>query len=63
MRRFVTRQKPLPRFCIEKFLTAEVDKVSVLFSHFINTVNQKPVVRTLLPISSLDLPQGRRRST
>jgi F-type H+-transporting ATPase subunit gamma len=53
-----TETKAIARFCIEKFLSGEVDKVSVLFSHFINTVNQKPVVRTLLPISSFELPQA-----
>jgi F-type H+-transporting ATPase subunit gamma len=52
-----TETKAIAKFCIEKFLSGEVDKVSVLFSHFINTVNQKPVVRTLLPISSFELPQ------
>ena len=50
--------KEIAKFCIEKFLTGEVDKVSVLFTHFINTVNQKPVVRTLLPISSFELPRA-----
>ena len=50
--------KAIGKFCVEKFLTGEVDKVSVLFSHFVNTVTQKPVVRTLLPISSFELPQG-----
>jgi len=50
--------KAIARFCIEKFLNGEVDKVSVLYSHFINTVTQKPVVRTLLPISSFELPQA-----
>ena len=49
--------KEIAKFCVEKFLSGEVDKVSVLYSHFINTVNQKPVVRTLLPISSFELPQ------
>jgi F-type H+-transporting ATPase subunit gamma len=50
--------KAIAKFCTEKFLSGEVDKVSVLFTHFINTINQKPVVRTLLPISSFDLPQA-----
>src|SRR5215813_11189304 len=50
--------KPISKFCIEKFLRREVDKVSVLFTHFINTVNQKSVTQTLLPISGLDLPKG-----
>ncbi|HMG06434.1 MAG TPA: ATP synthase F1 subunit gamma [Chthoniobacterales bacterium] len=50
--------KEIAKFCVEKFLSGEVDKVSVLYTHFINTVNQKPVVRTLLPISSFELPQA-----
>lgn len=50
--------KPLAKFCLEQFLSREVDKVSVLYTHFINTVNQKPVLQTLLPISSFDLPKG-----
>jgi F-type H+-transporting ATPase subunit gamma len=50
--------KPLSKFCAEKFLNREVDKVSVVYTHFINTINQKPTVQTLLPISSFDLPKG-----
>jgi F-type H+-transporting ATPase subunit gamma len=49
--------KPIGKFCMEKFLARDVDKVSVLYTHFINTVNQKPVVQTLLPISAFDLPK------
>ncbi len=43
--------KPVSKFVIEKFLSREVDKVSVLFTHFINTLTQKPTLRTLLPIT------------
>src|ERR1700730_9774266 len=50
--------KEIAKFCIDKFLSGEVDKVSVLYTHFVNTINQKPVVRTLLPISRFDLPQA-----
>jgi len=50
--------KPISKFCTEKFLNREVDKVSVLYTHFINTVNQRPVLQTLLPISAFDLPKG-----
>lgn len=50
--------KPIANFVIEKFLAGDVDKVSVLFTHFINTINQRPTVRTLLPISPFDLPQA-----
>ena len=49
--------KAISKFVTEKFLNREVDKVSVLFTHFLNTINQKPVVETLLPISSFDLPK------
>lgn len=52
-----TESKEISKFVIEKFLSREVDKVSVLYTHFINTINQKPVVQTLLPISPFDLPQ------
>jgi len=50
--------KPISKFCMEKFLRREVDKVSVLYTHFINTINQRTVAQTLLPISSFDLPKG-----
>jgi F-type H+-transporting ATPase subunit gamma len=50
--------KAIAKFVTEKFLDREVDKVSVLYTQFINTVNQKPLLRTLLPISSFDLPKG-----
>jgi F-type H+-transporting ATPase subunit gamma len=50
--------KPLSKFCLEKFLRREVDKVSVLFTHFINTISQRAVVQTLLPISTFDLPKS-----
>ena len=50
--------KPISKFCLEKFLRREVDKVSVLFTHFINTISQRAVVQTLLPISSFNLPKG-----
>jgi F-type H+-transporting ATPase subunit gamma len=52
-----TETKEISRFAVQQFLNGEVDKVSVLFTHFINTINQKPTVRTLLPISPFDLPQ------
>src|SRR5262245_1120960 len=42
--------KAISKFCIEKFLSRQVDKVTVLYTHFINTINQQPVAQTLLPI-------------
>ena len=55
-----SKTKAIAQFCIEKFLSGEVDKVSVLYTHFINTLNQKPVVRTLLPISDFEVSARRR---
>jgi len=54
--------KPIAKFCAEKFLSREVDKVSVLYTHFINTINQNAIVQTLLPISSFDLPKKHEES-
>ena len=50
--------KEITKFCIEKFLSGEVDKVSVLYTHFVNTISQKPTIRTLLPISNFELARG-----
>jgi F-type H+-transporting ATPase subunit gamma len=50
--------KPISKFLIDKFLAKEVDKVSVLYTRFINTLNLKPTVRTILPISAADLPKS-----
>lgn len=47
----ILETKPMSQFCIEKFLSREVDKVTVLYTHFINTISQRPVAQTLLPIS------------
>ncbi|MDX2226459.1 MAG: ATP synthase F1 subunit gamma [Verrucomicrobiae bacterium] len=42
--------KTVSRFLIEKFLSGECDEVSLVYTDFINTLNQKPTVRHLLPI-------------
>jgi F-type H+-transporting ATPase subunit gamma len=49
--------KAISKFLIEKFLSREVDKVSVLYTKFINTLTLKPTVQTILPISPADLPK------
>jgi F-type H+-transporting ATPase subunit gamma len=58
-----TDTKEISKFAIEKFLGGEVDKVSVLYTHFVNTINQRPVVQTLLPISRFDLPRATSEET
>ena len=45
--------KAISRFCIEKFLSGQVDKVTVVYTRFVNTIDQKPVAQVLLPISPI----------
>jgi F-type H+-transporting ATPase subunit gamma len=49
----ILETKAVSKFCVEKFLSGEVDKVTVLYTQFINTISQRPVAQTLLPISPL----------
>lgn len=44
--------KVISKFMIEKFLSAEVNQVSVIFSQFVNTLTQKPRRLLLLPLST-----------
>src|SRR5213596_936487 len=53
-----TKRELLAKFATEKFLAREVDKVSVVYTHFINTINQRPTVQTLLPIEHRELPKN-----
>jgi F-type H+-transporting ATPase subunit gamma len=47
--------KAISKFCLKKFLSGDVDKVSVLYPKFVNTLVQKPVLVPLLPIIGSDL--------
>ena len=51
-----TRQ--ISKFALDRFLSGEVQKVSVAYTKFVNTLSQKPTIQTLLPISPADLPKG-----
>lgn len=46
--------KVISKFAIEKFLSGEVDRVTVLFPMFVNTLTQRPTPVALLPITSLE---------
>jgi F-type H+-transporting ATPase subunit gamma len=46
--------KQISKFCIEKFLSGEVDSVSILYPRFINTLTQSPILLPILPIASLE---------
>jgi len=44
--------KTISKFMIEKFVSAEVTQVSILFQKFVNTLTQRPSKLVLLPLSS-----------
>lgn len=46
--------KQISKFCIEKFLSGEVDSVSILYPRFVNTLTQAPILLPILPIASLE---------
>jgi F-type H+-transporting ATPase subunit gamma len=46
--------KAISKFLIERFLSGDADKVTVLFPRFVNTLTQKPTALPLLPITSLE---------
>jgi len=47
--------KAVSKFLIEKFISGEFDKISVLYTRFVSTLNLIPTIRTLLPISAEDI--------
>jgi F-type H+-transporting ATPase subunit gamma len=47
--------RPVAMFCAEKFLLGEVDRVSVLYPKFVNTLIQQPTLARLLPIQAEDI--------
>ncbi|HLB33419.1 MAG TPA: ATP synthase F1 subunit gamma [Chthoniobacterales bacterium] len=44
--------KAISKFCLEKFLAEEVDKVTIFYSKFVNTLIQRPINLELLPITA-----------
>jgi F-type H+-transporting ATPase subunit gamma len=47
--------KAISRFVMEKFTSGEVDRVTVVFTDFVNTLTQVPRIKTILPIASLSV--------
>jgi F-type H+-transporting ATPase subunit gamma len=47
--------RPIAKFASEKFISGEVDQVRVLYPKFINTLNQQPILRGLLPVPAEEL--------
>jgi len=47
--------RPIAKYVADKFISGEVDSVRVLYSKFVNTLRQEPVLRALLPIPAEEL--------
>ncbi|MFZ4116075.1 MAG: ATP synthase F1 subunit gamma [Chthoniobacterales bacterium] len=43
--------KPISQFCLDQFLAGTIDRVTILYPKFINTLVQRPVNLQLLPIT------------
>ena len=46
--------KTISKFAIERYLSGEANKVTVLFPRFVNTLSQIPTALPILPITSLE---------
>ena len=46
--------KSISKFCMEKFLDRSVDKVTILFPAFVNTLSQVPTAMPILPLTSFE---------
>ena len=47
--------KQASKFCIEKFISGEVDKVTVAYTDFKSTLRQEPTLKVILPVQNFDL--------
>ncbi|MDL5053709.1 ATP synthase F1 subunit gamma [Oscillatoria laete-virens NRMC-F 0139] len=50
--------RQISNFLIERFQSGEYDRVNILFTNFINTLTQKPMVKQILPINNLNMIAG-----
>ena len=50
--------KQVSKYCMDQFTKGEVDKVTVVFTDYINTLTQIPKARTLLPLQSFEVSAG-----
>ena len=43
------------KFCLDRFLQGHVNRISVLYSHYVNTLTQSPLVKMVVPVQSLEV--------
>ncbi|MEO6750214.1 MAG: ATP synthase F1 subunit gamma [Chthoniobacteraceae bacterium] len=49
--------KQASKFCIEKFISGDVDKVTVAFTDFVSTLRQEPTLKVILPVQNFELAE------
>ena len=47
--------RPIAKFASDNFISGEVDQVRVLYPKFVNTLNQQPILRNILPVPAEEL--------
>ncbi len=43
------------KFCLDRFLSGDASRVTVLYSHYVNTLTQNPAMRVVVPVQSFEL--------
>lgn len=43
------------KFCLDRFLDGHVNRITVLYSHYVNTLTQTPAQRVVVPVQSFDV--------
>ncbi|MEI6713830.1 MAG: ATP synthase F1 subunit gamma [Verrucomicrobiota bacterium] len=43
------------KFCLEQYLSGRVDRINVLYTHFVNTLQQNPTKRVVAPVHSFEV--------
>jgi len=47
--------KEVAKFCMDRFSKGDIRSVTVLYTHYVNTLTQAPSVRTVVPVQSFDV--------
>lgn len=46
---------PLVKMILDEYIEEKTDRVVIVYTHFVNTIKQKPIVKTILPLSRRNL--------
>jgi F-type H+-transporting ATPase subunit gamma len=45
------------KFCLERFMSGQADRITVLYTDFVNTLRQVPMLRCVAPVSSFEMSE------